>query len=469
LTAQFEVFKFFARLSMTASESQRKIGVFSHAGTKNLGDEALLAAVIQNIRARIPNAELTGFTINPQDTHPRHGIPAFPIRRLDRPSTGFVSAESSLPAAPSFSAPLQTPTSAPSRWKQSMKAVPGLAAALRGFRNFLGAVKGAALEPKFLLDSYRRLRGVELLLVAGSQQLNDIYGAWGFPITLFKWMLLARLTGTKVAILSVGAGPISSPFSRFLIRRVLRMCSYRSYRDAISSKLVESIGVDGPNPVFPDLVYSLQLPSPRPVPKVAESIVVGVNPVPFYDVRYWATPNAARYHDYVQKFARFAEWLHQNGYSTLFFPTQARADILTIQDIRAELNGKTNSKRMIAGIPIQNLDDLISEIQRADLVVANRYHGILLSLLLNKPVLGIAYHEKSRALLEQAGQGDYVLNIADFSTEGLIEKIMALHANSARAKKEIASRIAPLREALELQYDAVFSLIGIPPSRPLGN
>lgn len=450
---------------MTAPESRRKIGVFSHAGTKNLGDEALMAAVIQNVRARVPNLEILGFTINPQDTQQRHGIPSFPIRRLDDPVPESASAESRT-SAPSTSAP-ETASSARG-WKQSIKAVPGVTSVLRGLRALQTVLENAALEPKFLLDSYRRLRGVELLLVAGSQQLNDIYGAWGFPITLFKWFLLARLTGTKVAVLSVGAGPISSRFSRFLIRRVLRMCSYRSYRDAISSKLVESIGVNGSNPVFPDLVYSLRLPLPRPAPKEAESAVVGINPVPFYDARYWATPDATRYHDYVQKFARFTEWLHQNGYSTLFFPTQARADVLTIQDIRSELNGNTNSLRMVASNPIQNLDDLISEIARADLVVANRYHGILLSLLLNKPVLGVAYHEKSRALLEQAGQGDYALNIADFSIQELIEKISALHANSVQAKKEMASRIAPLREALERQYDKVFGLIGIPPSRPQG-
>ena len=37
---------------MKVSEPTRKIGVFSHGGTKNLGDEALLAAVIQNVRIR---------------------------------------------------------------------------------------------------------------------------------------------------------------------------------------------------------------------------------------------------------------------------------------------------------------------------------------------------------------------------------------------------------------------------------
>lgn len=453
---------------MASSEPRRKIGIFSHGGVKNLGDEALFAAVLQNVRARIPDADVFGFTSNPEDTKQRHGLESFPIRRIDvRPTSSTVQRAA---ASANVTLATQPPSApAPKGWKQVLKSVPGVEAAVRGIRGAQRVLKNVLLEPKFLWNSYHNLKDVEILLIAGSQQLNDIYGAWEFPFTLYKWLLLARLTGTKVAILSVGAGPLSSRMSRFFIRRVLRMCSYRSYRDVISSRLVESIGVKGPNPVYPDLVYGMRLPVPRAVSTDAKAVVVGVNPVPFYDGRYWATPNPARYGEYVRKMARFAEWLDQNGYSTLFFPTQTRADSLTIQDIRTELNGTANSPRILAGNPIQSIDDLISEIARADLVVANRYHGILLSLALNKPVLGIAYHEKSRELLEQAGQGDYVLNVADFATEELIAKIKAMHANAAQIKKEIASRIAPLHEALDQQYDVVFGLIGIPPSRPQRN
>jgi len=451
---------------MPSNEKQRRIGVFSHGGLKNLGDEALFAAVIQNVRLRVPDAQIVGFTANPEDTESRHGIPAYPIARLDQPH------KSNLPAAAAPAMPDRGPASTTRRssWKQSIKTVPGVTAIAQGIRTTLRVTREFLLEPKFLWQSYKRLRGVELLLVAGSQQLNDIYGAWAFPISLYKWSVLSRLAGTKVALLSVGAGPISSSFSQFLIRRVLRMCSYRSYRDTISSELVTSIGSKGLHPVFPDLAYSMRLPEPRPVPTDKKTVVVGINPVPFYDGRYWSKPNPARYQDYVDKFARFAQWLNQNGYSTLFFPTQARADVLTIQDIRAAMNGGGNSPRMLESLPIQSIGDLVTEIARADLVIANRYHGILLSLALNKPVLGMAYHEKSRALLEQVGQDDYVLNIGDFSFDELVEKFKALHAHAAQSKEEIAARIAPLRVELERQFDIVFGLIGIePPPRPERN
>src|SRR5215831_13464369 len=195
---------------------KKKIGVFSHGGTKNLGDEALLAAVIQNVKRRIPAADVIAFTINPVDTQQRHGVSAFPIRRFNPPAPQ--------PHARTGETPTQAAKAASAKpgIKATLKKMPGLRPALAGLRKFAANVSDILYEPKFLTDAYRSLKGVDLLLVAGSQQLNDGYGgAWGFPFTLYKWTWLAKLTRTKVAILSVGAGPIDSALSKWFFRRVL--------------------------------------------------------------------------------------------------------------------------------------------------------------------------------------------------------------------------------------------------------
>src|SRR5208337_1496805 len=118
---------------MPSNEKQRRIGVFSHGGLKNLGDEALFAAVIQNVRLRVPDAQIVGFTANPEDTESRHGIPAYPIARLDQPH------KSNLPAAAAPAMPDQGPASTTRRssWKQSIKTVPGVTAIAQGIRTTL--------------------------------------------------------------------------------------------------------------------------------------------------------------------------------------------------------------------------------------------------------------------------------------------------------------------------------------------
>ena len=59
----------------------KKIGLLEHMGGGNLGDDATVAAVMQNLRLRWPDVEIYGFSMNTEDTTLRHGIPAYPIRR----------------------------------------------------------------------------------------------------------------------------------------------------------------------------------------------------------------------------------------------------------------------------------------------------------------------------------------------------------------------------------------------------
>ena len=56
----------------------KRIAIYGNVGTLNLGDEATIAAVIQNIRLRAPTADLFAFVLYPQDTKERHGTPSVP-------------------------------------------------------------------------------------------------------------------------------------------------------------------------------------------------------------------------------------------------------------------------------------------------------------------------------------------------------------------------------------------------------
>ena len=77
-----------ASRKISGPRAVRRIGVFGHVGNGNLGDEAIISVVIQNIKRRYPVAEIYGFTLKPEDTRERHKIAAFPIRRIDRTQEG---------------------------------------------------------------------------------------------------------------------------------------------------------------------------------------------------------------------------------------------------------------------------------------------------------------------------------------------------------------------------------------------
>jgi polysaccharide pyruvyl transferase WcaK-like protein len=318
-------------------------------------------------------------------------------------------------------------------------------------------------ELAFLASSYRRLRGTRLLLVAGSGQLNDYWaeGPWGFPFNLLKWSLLARATGTKVAFLSLGAGPLRTRLGKFFIKQTLRLAHYRSYRDDDTRQCIMKLGVPGENPVVPDLVFSLDVGPPPRLLTPARHPVVGINPMPYLDRSYWPESDPRVFGGYVQTLAAFADLLIARGYTVRFFGTQLLADppvIDQVRDLMRQAPTHEGQERVVAG-RITSFEELIGVIDSLDFVVATRYHGTLFSLIRHKPVLSIAYQRKSMELMTQVGQGEYAIDIGCLTLETLCERFFALEGHGAGFTAVVRQRLPAVRQVLETQYDRAFALL----------
>ncbi|HUQ75789.1 MAG TPA: polysaccharide pyruvyl transferase family protein [Burkholderiales bacterium] len=62
-----------------------KVGITGSYGGMNLGDEAILQSMIEQIRREMPGAEITVFSRNAEDTKRRHKVErAVPVRKLSR-------------------------------------------------------------------------------------------------------------------------------------------------------------------------------------------------------------------------------------------------------------------------------------------------------------------------------------------------------------------------------------------------
>jgi polysaccharide pyruvyl transferase WcaK-like protein len=426
-----------------------KYAVFGHVGNGNLGDEAIIAAVIHNLRRRDPSAEIVGLSGNASDTEQRHAIPSFPIRRGSR------SRPVDVPATPASVAAPDHPR--PSPLADALRRVPLLYRAARAGQSFLRRVMAVFAETAFFVRSARRLRGTSVLIVAGSGQLFDgAGGAWGFPWTILKWCILARLRGARVAFASVGAGPIRSRLSSFFLVRALSLASYRSFRDENSRELMGSLGFRREGGVVPDLAHSLPLdPDPRPP---AARRVVGLNPVPYYDPRYWYDRDPARYGRFVDTLAAFAAELLRRGYALTLFPTQVRADPRVVEDVRTRLVEAGADLSRVSVPTVRNLEDLLGCISGTDIVVASRFHGVMLPYLLGKPVLALAYQAKTSDLMAAMGLRDHALPIEGLTVEALLERLDAVERRAPDARRMAREAVASHRRLLDEQYDRLVGL-----------
>jgi polysaccharide pyruvyl transferase WcaK-like protein len=440
------------------------IGVLGHYGNANLGDEAIIQAVMDEIRRRWPDAAVYAISNNPGDSAARYGVPAVSVYHggLVEPPPGPVAP----PEAPATSASPRSgaaggPGQPTGRRGGLLRRVRRLAAGLLHASAAVGGELGRAWR------CYRRARGLDLLLVAGSNQMLDNFGGpWGFPYLNFRWSLLARLAGCRVAWLSVGAGPLEAPLSRRLVRASVRLADYVSVRDEGSRRLLAEIGVRRACRVFPDLAHGLRHDDGHRAAHGGARPgggrpVVGINVMPIYDERYWPERSRDKYRRYVRELAALTTALIGDGREVFLFGTHPK-DALVAEDVLEALAAGPGgpAARSIPVRASRRVEELLEVIESADAVVATRFHGALLSLLCERPVLALCYYRKTRELMLEHGQdAELAVALDDFDGLEAARRVGRLLDRAEDLAAAMRPRSKDCRAALAEQYELVFQLV----------
>lgn len=420
------------------NENHLRVGVWGPVGNGNMGNEMSMAAAIQNLRRTVPSIEIYGFSLNPVDTAQRHGVPALPIRRGTYAVAGREDADEG---------EVNTPSGLGDRLKRHAALFRLLKAALRPIMEFV-----------FLLQTFRRLRDLDLLLFTGTGILTDSWGGpAGFPLRLLVWTSLSTLAKTRYAFVSVGAGPIDSWASRVILRRVLRGALYRSFRDPYSRDLIERIGVAEPNRVYPDLAFSLDVESIALSSADPRRVVVAC--LPYRKPECWEDPSSDAYGVYLENIARFAAWLTDEGYTVHLVPNQVQFDPVFIQDLHAfvcEKLPKTDTSRIVPE-PVGTFDGLMRQFSQSSIIVTSRFHGIVFGYLVGRPVLALSYHPKMDEIMKSFGQHRFCLDISTVDSEALRRAFRELEADRHRISELIVQRVQDRRVLIDKQYRELLS------------
>jgi polysaccharide pyruvyl transferase WcaK-like protein len=421
--------------------SAKRIGLLGPYGFGNLGDASIQEAVIHNIKRYLPNAEIFGFSLAPQDTENRHNIKSYPIVRMAH-VTNDDESEVSL-RQPTFMNKFRRMLTSPvlnnrityrlwTIWK----------------------------EINFILNSYKNLRTIDILIMSGGGQLDDYWGGvWGHPYTLFKWAILAKLSKTRLIFMSVGVDSIRFRLSRFFIKSSLLLSSYRSYREHNSLMVVEALGVKPGGRVYPDLAFSLPVIR-DPIKNNAGSDtrpLIGVSPIA---AMAWTKIDDPVYQNYFNQLVSLVLWLVQNNYRVLFFPTQIKVDTPLIAELKERLINRgiiEFRKNEIIENRVLTVDDLIEQISKVDMIVASRLHGVILSLLMYKPVLAISYLKKVDLTMSDMGLSEYCLDVNQIDLPSLIMKFQLLESNAEAITIQIKDKVSSYTKALDDQYGYLFA------------
>jgi polysaccharide pyruvyl transferase WcaK-like protein len=386
----------------------RNVAVFGNFGSDNLGNEASLQAMLDFVRRTRPDLPITCICYRVEQAQAEHEVSAIPIK-------------------------------------------------LQGAKHKrLGLFGQIFIEtPLRVADIVRTFylaRHFDLFIIPGTGILDDFSERWrAMPFDLFKWSLAAKFYGRPFVFVSIGAGPILHPISRWLLVSAAKMARYRSYRDTSSKSYMHSLGVAPlEDPVFPDLVFNLPVPK-HPSCEFPDRLpTVGVGIMHYFG---WdrSSPLGPAIHDtYLGQMTQFVCWLLDHGYRVRLL-MGARSDQLSINEVLrrvAAQRGQPVTPHLIVE-PAHSLQELMLQILDTETIVATRFHNVVAALKVGRPVISIGYAEKNDALLAQVGLEAFCQPIEKLDLARLITEFQTMFERRAqfgdgirRAAEQLQSRLA---------------------------
>ena len=399
--------------------SAPRVALFGNFGTGNTGNESSLAAMIRSLGRISPNADLRCICYAPEVVERDHGLRSIPIK----------------PPGPRNLA----------------------------FRVLNRLLLRIPVEAMRIADMIAQLRRIDVMILPGTGTLDD-FGVppLDWPYHVFKWCVAAKLCGVKVAFVSAGAGPIASPLSRLFLKAAARAAAYRSYRDDISKRFMQGLGVDASgDAVFPDLVFSLQAPDPISEPAATDRRpCVGVGVMAY---RGWTpeTEGASPvYAAYLAKIVRFVLWLGEQGYRVRLLGGD-KVDEAALSELVAMLRAQQPERldAWLTAEPTHTPAQLLDQISRTDRVVATRFHNVLWALMMGKPVVSIGYADKNDVLMADMGLGAYCQRIETLDIGRLIAQFEEQGSAREAVTKGLGAKLQSKRAALRQQERLIADLL----------
>jgi polysaccharide pyruvyl transferase WcaK-like protein len=396
-----------------------RVGLFGKIGSWNLGNDASTESVLAYLRSDHGEAVVDAMCTGPDRVTELYGVPAVPMF-----------------------------------WQQRYE---GRA---RGAAGTALKVLGKPIDA-FRIAAWVRRHDVVIVSGAGVLEASLPLRPRGFPYALFLLSVSGKAFRTKVALVSVGAGPIKQRITRWWCDAAARLAFYRSYRDGGSREAMRQRGLDvDRDRVYPDLVFALPVPSERSALTTTEPDRGKTNPVGLGVMAYYGSADDrgradAIYSGYVAKMKQLLLWLTDSGRDVRLFVGDANgSDDGVVQELLAHVRSarpELDPSRVVFD-PLRTYADLVVAMQGVNSMIAIRFHNLVCALKLCKPTLSIGYSPKHDALMADRGLDRYCQSVDSLDITSLKLQFEELESRSAELRDFMRQRNAEDAKLLEEQF-----------------
>lgn len=343
-----------------------KVSIFGYYGQGNIGDEALLKALIVGLKSVFPSVEIAAYSGKPEETEKYHdSIKAFNFFPM----------------------------------------------------TFLGAIKGLIKNNrKDMMMSFLNIIKSDVVIVGGGGLFFDTQDTNKWMLNYLKIIRVSLFLRKSVNVIGVSIGPLHHQHSRDEIGRVFSRVNLITVRDIMSKDELVACGVnENKIYVLPDLVFSLSqselLESERYNRKYLQEpsknvIRIAIAP---------ATHNESN-PDWVRQYKSLINNLILDYKCELIFlPFQQSSSLNDLKAINRLTDGVgVEDRKKISIASSKGIGEIYSAIQHADFIIAEKLHATIMAIIAMKPFVSISYMPKVEGVLLDAGLGDRLIKMDEF-------------------------------------------------------
>jgi len=299
-------------------------------------------------------------------------------------------------------------------------------------------VKGKSLDNEInrnnLLDILRVLKKADAFISGGGGLLQDKTSSRSL-IYYISLINLAQLLNKKTILFAQGIGPIYKKIDKTLVRVTLNKAHLITVRDEESKQVLLDCGVKKEIFVTNDLAFLYN-------PRLEKSEIF---PYPYNVLQVKGNEKIN-----IEELSDIARFMHyRTQFETIIVPFHEKLDM----DIAKELNARTKFPIYLP----KTIDDAFNVINNSNYVVGMRYHSVLFSLLLNKPVIPIYYDMKVRNLSNYFGlQG---LEIEDLTLTKFTKVFLDYIKNFNSIQKKISLKIEDAKNDARKNFELLLQLL----------
>jgi colanic acid/amylovoran biosynthesis protein len=300
-----------------------------------------------------------------------------------------------------------------------------------------------------LILTLNRFEEADAIFMKGGGLIQSHGGLISTYATYYRLyhIFLAEALGKSVYILPNSFGPFEGPLVKWMSRKALSKCRVVTAREKKSQEVVRrELGINVP--CFPDLAFFLENGDVKKGTLVDRLNITDGKKIVALTMRPYRFPNSDNpikaYEMFKIEMCKFIRWLYDLGYIPLiiehtFAITSHENDGDCIQDVVAGLDSKIY--RVLSDRSM-NCKQLKSVYGCCDFIIGTRFHSMIFSLSNMIPGIAISYDGyKSIGIMKDMKLDDFVIDIADITSEVLQEKFNLMIDNEDSIKDKIKQYI----------------------------